>query len=194
MVHFKWDNFEEKLANIGKYRKNKKVQEIIEEKELKKVQEVIAEERAIEQKETLEEKELILEEAQEIQEVQEEREIPEVIETREFLESPEEEEVEISNFNIIVEKDGNKISMKCKKGCAWKDLEFSLKENQSQQVDKYGVTSSGKKSNSDFAFLITNKNEKLALRSTKGTAWKGLEFSIDKDEKRQINQFGVQRF
>lgn len=189
-IGFNWNNYEERAANIGKYRKQKMVEEIIEEKELKEEKEkkelkwgdkVIVEEEEIEKKEILEKLETLIE----VEEIQEEREIPEGM---------EEEEIEISNFKIVVEKDGDKISMKCKKGCAWKDLNFDLKKNGVQAINKYGMTSMAKKSDSDFLFLMTNNNKKLSLRSLKGTAWKGLEFSINKDEKRQINQFGVQRF
>jgi hypothetical protein len=180
-IGFSWDNFEERSANIGKYRKQKKVEEIIEQKELKEEKEVLVEELAIQKKEKLEEKEILIEEA-------------EIIEERELPEGLEEEEIEISNFKIIVEKEGNKISLKCKKGCAWKNLDFDLKKNGVQAINKYGMTSMSKKSDSDFLFLMTNKDKKLSLQSLKGTAWKGLEFSINKDEKRQINQYGVQRF
>lgn len=190
-INFSWDNYEERAGNIGKYRKVKKVEEIIEEKELKEEKEILVEEIAIEKKERLEKREAWVEENEEIQE---EKEVVEIIETKEVLEGMEDEEVEISNFKIVVEKNGNQVRMKCKKGCAWKELEFSLKKNRSKMVDKFGVTSSNKKSNAEFSFLITNKAKKLSLRSLKGTAWKGLEFSIDKDQKRQINQFGVQRF
>jgi hypothetical protein len=133
-------------------------------------------------------------EENENEEFQEEKEIVEIIETKEVLEGMEDEEVEISNFKIVVQKDGNQVRMKCKKGCAWKELEFAVKKNRSQRIDQYGVNSPNKESNSKFEFIVTNKNKKLSLISTKGTAWRALEFSINKDQKRQINQFGVQRF
>ena len=116
-IGFNWDNYEERSKNIEKYRKQKVVEEIIEEKELKEEKEkkelkwdgkTIIEEEEVEQKETLEKAETLIE----VEEIREEREIPEGM---------EEEEIEISNFKIIVQKDGDNISMKCKKGCAWKD-------------------------------------------------------------------------
>ena len=42
---------------------------------------------------------------------------------------------------------------------------------------------------SSFIFFLENKNDKIQLKSKKGTAWTNLEFTVN--NKAIVNQFGV---
>jgi hypothetical protein len=109
----------------------------------------------------------------------------------------QEKTTELKDFKIIVEKTDNGIKMKSEKGSAWVDLSFSLNKYRPQAVDEYGMTelenvSENKDENiADFLFTITKTKNGIELKGIEGTAWTELKFSLVKNKKQAINQFGM---
>jgi hypothetical protein len=100
-------------------------------------------------------------------------------------------------FKIILEKTDNGIKLICEKGCAWKELTYSINEFKSQAIDEYGMTdliinSSIKDANlTDFLFTLIKTKEGIILKGVKGTAWIDLKFSLSKNQKQAIDQMGM---
>jgi len=103
----------------------------------------------------------------------------------------------LKDFKLIVEKTNNGIKMKSKKGSAWIDLSFSLKNYQQQAVDQYGMTDLKNISKNkdekfaDFLFIITKTENEIELKGVKGTAWTELKFSLPNNKQQAIDQFGM---
>jgi bla regulator protein BlaR1 len=107
-------------------------------------------------------------------------------------EAPEEikvEEKSIADFNIEFEKSDNLIKMKCLKGCEWKKLNFDLKLNTPQIVNKYGLNKVNQRNKDDsFYFVLLQDEEIFDMKSTKNTKWKGLSGSSKEKMKLLINK------
>lgn len=94
----------------------------------------------------------------------------------------------LSNFDIKMSKNSTNITLTCENGCKWKKLEFKLNEGKNQIIDEFGMTNE-KRKKSSFVFDISYKSNRVNLKGYKGTAWKGLGFTIKNYSK--IDQFGV---
>ncbi|AUC79977.1 hypothetical protein CW736_11645 [Nonlabens sp. MB-3u-79] len=109
----------------------------------------------------------------------------------------QEKKAELKDFKILIEKTENGIKMKSTEGSAWIDLSFSLNNYQTQMVDEYGMTelenvSENKDNNlADFLFTISKTENGVELKGIEGTAWTQLQFSLAKNKKHVINQYGV---
>jgi hypothetical protein len=109
----------------------------------------------------------------------------------------QEKMTELKDFKIIIEKTDDGIKMKSENGSAWIDLSFSLNNYRPQAVDEYGMTelknvSENKDENlADFLFTITKTENGIELKGIEGTAWIDLKFSLAKNKKQAINQFGM---
>ena len=91
-------------------------------------------------------------------------------------------------FSIILEKNKEKITMTCKKGCEWQELSFDLKLNTPQIVNKYGLNKVNQKNADDsFYFVLLQDSEVFDLKSTKNTEWKGLSGSSSEKMKLILN-------
>lgn len=88
-----------------------------------------------------------------------------------------------SKFLILVETTDEGIKLSCEKGCAWKDLSFTLKPFQPQDIDQYGMSSLGeqntttKKNLADFHFTIKKTSDGIRLEGMNGTTWENLSFN-----------------
>ena len=89
---------------------------------------------------------------------------------------------DITEFLIEIKVDGNQVEMKCKKGCAWKELSFNVASGKkSQAIDEYGMVSTPEAAVKEDPklsnFLITVKitDEGLCLRGREGTEWMNLK-------------------
>ena len=104
---------------------------------------------------------------------------------------------DLKEFKIIIEKTEKGLKMKSDKGSAWIDLSFSLANNNPQAIDEYGMTQLGKVSTdkdpklADYLFTITKRKEGITLTGVEGTAWKELSFSLKKNGRQAIDQFGM---
>lgn len=104
---------------------------------------------------------------------------------------------ELKDFKIIIEKTDNMIILKSQKGSAWKDLSFSLKNYQPQAVDECGMTELNNatyctdEKHANFLFTISKTEKGIELKGIEGTAWSELKFSLAKNKKQAINQFGM---
>ena len=104
---------------------------------------------------------------------------------------------DLKSFKVVVEKTENGIKMQSIKGSAWVDLSFSINNDKPQAIDEYGMTelnkiSSDKDSNlTNFLFTITKTENGIVLKGIEGTAWTDLSFSLLKNGKQAIDQFGM---
>ncbi len=91
-------------------------------------------------------------------------------------------------FSIILEKNKEKITMTCKKGCEWQELSFDLNLNTPQIVNKYGLNKVNQRNADDsFYFVLLQDSEVFDLKSTKNTKWKGFSGSSSEKMKLFIN-------
>ena len=104
---------------------------------------------------------------------------------------------DLKSFKVVVEKTENGIKMQSIEGSAWVDLSFSINNDKPQAIDEYGMTelnkiSSDKDSNlTNFLFTITKTENGIVLKGIEGTAWTDLSFSLLKNGKQAIDQFGM---
>ena len=104
---------------------------------------------------------------------------------------------DLKNFKIIIEKTDDGIKMTCDEGSAWNELSFPTKKDRPQAVDQFGMTRVDKISTqkdpkiADYLFTITKTENGIVLKGIKGTAWTDLSFSLSKNEKQAIDQFGM---
>ena len=109
----------------------------------------------------------------------------------------QEKSTELKDFKIIIEKTDYGIKMKSIEGSAWTDLSFNLNNNRPQAVDEYGITelnnvSKNKDKNlADFLFTINKTENGIQLKGIEGTVWTDLKFSLDKNKKQAIDQYGM---
>jgi multidrug efflux pump subunit AcrA (membrane-fusion protein) len=104
-----------------------------------------------------------------------------------------------STFLLLIENTENGIKLTNRQGCAFKELTFSLKAGQTQEIDQFGMRNMDDKVIKDanlasFRFRITKLESEfplaVALEGIEGTAWKKLSFSIP-DNSQLIDQNGM---
>lgn len=104
---------------------------------------------------------------------------------------------DLKDFKITIERTDNGLKLQSDKGSAWIDLSFSLAKNKPQAIDEYGMTQLGKVSTNkdpklaNYLFTITKTKDGITLTGIEGTAWKELSFSLQKNGRQAINQFGM---
>lgn len=107
---------------------------------------------------------------------------------------------ELKDFKIIIEKTDAGIKMKSTKGSAWTDLTFNLKDYSPQAVDEFGIARSNMAPQTndedlaDFLFTIAKTKNGIELKGIEGTAWTELKFTLAKNKKQIIDQFGITSF
>jgi bla regulator protein BlaR1 len=102
-------------------------------------------------------------------------------------------DTKLSEFKIRLEKKGNKINLKCLKGCEWKTLNLTLNRNLPQIVNKYGLNASNTQNSDDsFYFVLIQDKGIFDLKSFKNTKWKGLSGSSKENMKLLINEVEVE--
>lgn len=109
----------------------------------------------------------------------------------------EKNSTDLKEFKITIEKTDNGLKMQSDKGSAWIDLSISLRNNKLQAIDEYGMTQLGKVATNknpklaDYLFTITETKDGVTLTGIEGTAWKELSFSLQKNRRQVIDQFGM---
>lgn len=109
----------------------------------------------------------------------------------------EKNSTDLKEFKITIEKTDNGLKMQSDKGSAWIDLSISLGNNKLQAIDEYGMTQLGKVATNknpklaDYLFTITKTKDGVTLTGIEGTAWKELSFSLQKNRRQVIDQFGM---
>ncbi len=104
---------------------------------------------------------------------------------------------DLKNFKITIEKTDNGLKMHSSEGSAWINLNFNLVYNKPQAIDEYGMTQLGKVSSNkdsklaDYLITITKTKDGISLTGIEGTAWKELSFTLSKNGKQMIDQFGM---
>ena len=100
-----------------------------------------------------------------------------------------------TKFLILVETTDEGLKLTGQEGCAWKKLTFKIKQDNSQAIDQYGMTSLNgdnhkeDKDLSNFLFIIEKTKEGISLKGQKGTAWSNLSFSCPKGKCYQYIDF-----
>ena len=113
------------------------------------------------------------------------------------LKAQEKQSGTLENFQISIESTKNRIKLQSEEGSAWLSLSFNIDDYQPWAVNQFGMTktdsSSSKKESklADYLFTISKNKDKIVLKGVKGTAWKDLSFSLRKNQKVVINQFGM---
>jgi hypothetical protein len=94
-------------------------------------------------------------------------------------------------------KGENGLKLQSHQGSAWKELSFSLSDNQVQAVDEFGMAapeeSNAARDNSyaDYLFTITKTKDGLLLTGIEGTVWTKLSFSLSGHGKQTIDRLGM---
>ena len=101
-----------------------------------------------------------------------------------------------SNFLLLIENTENGIKITSTQGCAFKELRFSLKEGQKQEIDQNGMRNSNDRVVQDdnlasFCITIQKSKEGLVLEGIDGTAFKRLSFSCRIGQSQLIDQNGM---
>ena len=104
-----------------------------------------------------------------------------------FANAQTESVFEASKFLLLIENTKDGIKLTSRKGCAFKELSFSLKKGQTQEIDQFGMRDANDKVVKDdnlasFRFKITKINDgtalNVALEGIEGTTWEKLSFSV----------------
>ena len=100
-------------------------------------------------------------------------------------------------FKIQVSHTGNQVHMTCLDGCAWKELSFTAKKNQTMHVNSFGVSetmNSSENPKANFAFQLKKEGNRLTLESHEGTTWTQLSFTLNSSPKFVIlDNYGMNR-
>lgn len=104
---------------------------------------------------------------------------------------------DLKDFKMTIENTDNGLKMHSSQGSAWIDLSFSLNNYMPQAIDEYGMTQLDMVSPNidsklaDYLFTITKTKNGIKLTGIEGTAWKELSFTLPKNGKQTIDQFGM---
>lgn len=104
---------------------------------------------------------------------------------------------DLKDFKIIIENTGNGINLKSLKGSAWINLSFSIGNDKPQAIDEYGMTKSddvspAKDANlADYLFTLIKTENGIILKGIEGTAWNELSFTLSKNGKQTVDQYGM---
>lgn len=105
---------------------------------------------------------------------------------------------DINDFLILIENEDDLIKIKGIKGCAFKEISFTLRNDKVQAFDQNGMTILGKEREirdsdlADFLFTIKRIENGLSLEGIRGTSWKKLAFNFpEKNFSQLINQDGM---
>jgi hypothetical protein len=95
------------------------------------------------------------------------------------LDVPGIENLTTSGFLIHITGTGDGLKLTCKKGCAWKELSFSLEKDKFQTINQHGMisTNSAAPSISSFVLNIQRTKTGINLEGKEGTSWKRIKFS-----------------
>jgi len=104
---------------------------------------------------------------------------------------------DLKPFKISIQKTEDGVELKGIEGTAWTDLSFSLKNNQTQAVDEYGMTEVVNQNHekleelSDFLFTVTKKENALLLKGIKGSDWTELSFTTNGNQAQMVDESGM---
>lgn len=104
---------------------------------------------------------------------------------------------DLKSFKVILEKTDKGIKMQSVEGSAWINLSFTLKNDQPQAVDEYGMANiednySVKDSLlADYLFTVTKTEKEIILEGMKGTTWSNLSFTLAQNQQQAIDQNGM---
>ena len=97
--------------------------------------------------------------------------------------------LETSKFLLLIENTKDGIKLTSRKGCAFKELSFSLKIGQTQEIDQFGMRTPNDKvcevkddNLASFSFRITKMEgdftPAVSLEGIEGTSWKKIIYAI----------------
>ncbi len=102
-----------------------------------------------------------------------------------------------NKFLISIQYEKDKIILQGLKGCAFKELTFTIKDNSPVSIDQFGMKSPKDKNrntpgdtNSDFLFAIEKNHDLINLTGKTGTNWITLSFGAI-NKKHFISETGV---
>ncbi len=96
-------------------------------------------------------------------------------------------------FLASVERDGNAIQLKCYNCKRWGNLTIPL--HKEYIITDFGFTNKNRISDaSEYAFTIKATKNNITFLGLKNTAWETLKFTLDKNKKQYLNEFGTVDF
>lgn len=105
---------------------------------------------------------------------------------------------DLKPFKISIQKTEDGVELKGIEGTAWTDLSFSLKNNQTQGVDEYGMVTKGHHQHNrqidglaDFLFTITKKDKAILLEGIEGSDWTELSYVNNNYQNQMIDESGM---
>lgn len=103
-----------------------------------------------------------------------------------------------SNFLLLIENADNEIKITSSKGTAFTQLTFSLKDDQTQEIDQFGMRRQNDKIRKNdnlasFRIRIKRTKETIYLEGIEGTNFTELSFSCPIGSKQLIDQNGMLR-
>lgn len=111
-----------------------------------------------------------------------------------ILPSPSSNSENLASFEIMLRRDGDKVKMKCTKGCFWTEIEFQLNDDPQQFVNSKGAFGNkweAEKAETDFGFRVEPAKNGLVFISFKGTAWKELSYGNKPDKIMYLDERGI---
>ena len=105
---------------------------------------------------------------------------------------------DLKDFKIIIENTADGLKLQGIEGTVWTDLSFSVKNNQPQAVNTYGMTTVNETmatvedKYTRFMFTIAKTANGVELKGLEGTAWKEVSTTFSfKSEKVMLDQYGI---
>ena len=90
---------------------------------------------------------------------------------------------QFADFILLMQNTEDGLKLKCERGCAWKELSFSLRNDQFQTIDQYGMSSLDRTESStqdhdlsSFLINIRKTENGIDLEGREGTNWRKLSF------------------
>ncbi len=107
---------------------------------------------------------------------------------------------ELKKFSILVENTKTGVKLTCTEGAAWKELSFSLKQDETQYVDQFGMTTLNQDGTTkdsrlaNFLFTIKKTKDGFSYKGLKGTPWTELSYGgcPNSDCKQWIGEMGME--
>lgn len=104
---------------------------------------------------------------------------------------------DLKEFRIEFQSTKNGLKLIGRKGTAFKELKFTLRNNLQKSIDEYGMRNPKSENNThdeklaDFEFTIEKARKEYVLVGKKGTTWARLTFAFSKNNKAIVDENGV---
>ncbi len=104
---------------------------------------------------------------------------------------------DLKDFNITIENTDKGLQFYSDRGSAWVNLSFNIRKGKTQAIDEFGMTrlknvsTKGHEKLANYLLTVKKSKNSIMVTGIEGTAWKELSFTLPKNRKQTINQFGM---